>query len=123
VDENSVPAILTIFLIANQFLVGWNLRNVDQIPESIALSMFVVVQAEEILCITINRGWIYSCLYINKGSAPSEKVIQDDYLKEICSPGSYRSFISINKSKYRHQLFYKHLKFVSTGCYPTLFQV
>ena len=61
---------------------------------------FVVVQAEEILCITIDRGWIKSCLYKNKGSAPSKKVIQDDYLKEICSPRSYGPFISINKSKY-----------------------
>ena len=25
----------------------------------------------------------------NKGSAYSLKVIQDDYMKEICSPGSY----------------------------------
>jgi hypothetical protein len=60
-------------------------------------------------------------LYKNKGSAPFKEVIQDDYLKEICSPWSYGPFISINKSKYRLQLFYKYLKLVSTGCYPTLF--
>ena len=30
-----------------------------------------------------------SCLYENKGFAPSVEVIQDDYLKEKCSPGSY----------------------------------
>ena len=29
-----------IFFIANQFLIGWNLRNVDQIPKSIALSIY-----------------------------------------------------------------------------------
>ena len=28
-------------------------------------------------------------LYNNKGSAASVEVIQDDYMKEICSPGSY----------------------------------
>ena len=31
------------------------------------------------------------------------------------------NFISIDKSKYRHQLFLKYLKLVSIGCYPTLF--
>ena len=48
-----------------------------------------VVQAEQIVYITIDMGWIYSCLYKNRGPAPSVEVIQDDYLKDICSPGSY----------------------------------
>ena len=38
----------------------------------------------------INTGLNLACVLVNnKGSAPCVEVIQDDYMKEICSPGSY----------------------------------
>ena len=45
-----------------------------------SISLFVAL-AEQIASNTDDRGWILSCLYKNKGFAPSMEVIWDDYMK------------------------------------------
>ena len=53
--------------------------------------------AEQIASNTIDWGWIQSCLYKNKGSAPSMEVIQDNYLK-VYTPLGATSLILVDFS-------------------------
>ena len=45
----------------------------------------------------IDTGWIKSCLYKNKDSAPSMEVIQDDYMK-VCTTLGATTLILVDSS-------------------------